>query len=438
MKQRTCPSCKQLMEGDLRFCPFCGIQLPPPEEQGRHNGLESADPSNKMKTVPCLLCGKNIPETNSFCSFCGAERYKSKREKTSGQPTILCAKCKKPNPVGTKFCIQCGDSLGLDGIEKLLQGRKFTGFEVPLTALAVPLISASDATILSQIAEHQGQTSSFPHRVENIGSSQFCTETQSFKSYRTALSKVLFPHNLPNFAITWILVSVIYALWLTVLTSTKDGNPMVLGEVLALVIGVFFPGAAEDEGSVLTFEQVLNNYIRSLPYAVLITAIILAPSLILALVIYRRNESLIEYRVSPISIGFSFGFSLLVPSVIQPGYPTAREQISTRDLGYSYAIGLGVTESATFMLFLVVLGKVAKLYDLGLPEEVSSQLALAFVFAAWGCLFLTFPLANPLWKSVVQFNKGVYYLYLAVTLGFILFNWLFFSDIHTLIYEAHS
>ncbi|MFW9914459.1 MAG: zinc ribbon domain-containing protein [Candidatus Thorarchaeota archaeon] len=440
MTQSTCPLCKRPIEKGLKFCPYCGTEISLHDQreniESSKDGRSSVKPSPTPKLTPCLLCGKEIPVADDFCSFCGAEKYKSKRERLNGQRTFQCPKCNKLNPEGTKFCLQCGQSIEIVGAEKLLEGRKFTGFEIPLTALAVPLISASDATILSQIVEQRGQGSSFPHRVENTGSYLFRVQAQSFKSYRTAISRVLFPYNIPHFVITCILVSVIYALWLTVLTSIKDGNPMVLVELFTLVMETFFPGMAEDTGSVLSVDKVLDNYILSLPYSILISAIIIAPSLILAVIVFRRNESLIEYRVSAISVGFSFGFSLLVPSVIQPGYPIAKEQVSARDLGYGYAVGLLVTEGATFLLFLVVLGKIGKFYDLGLPEDVLSRIALAFVFAAWACLFLTFPLANPLWKTVIQFNKGIYYFCLAMTITFVLFHWLFFSDIHHLIYEA--
>jgi predicted nucleic acid-binding Zn ribbon protein len=437
LTQRACPSCKRILEGEHKFCPFCGVPLPQHEEPAQNGRPSTTDTASLPKTVPCLLCGKDIPATNDFCSYCGAEKYKSKQQRSNFPQTIPCAQCKTPNPPGTKYCLQCGEPIGLTGVEKLLQGKKFTGFEIPLTALAVPLLSASDAAVLNQIADHQGQGSSFPYRVENMGSTQFGVEVESFKSYRNALSNVLFPYNLPGLLATWLLVSIIYALWLTVLTSLRtDENPMVLVEFSSLVIGTFFPQVTEDSGTVLTFEKVLDSYIRGLPYSLLVAAILTAPTLILAVMVFRRNEALIEYRVNPISVGFSFGFSLLVPSVIQPGYPVAREQVPTRDLGYGYALGLLVTEGTTAILFLVVFGKVSDLYELGLPDGIVSQLSLVFVFAAWGCLFLTFPLANPLWKSVVEYNRGVYYIYLAMTFGFILFNWFFFSDIHQLIYEA--
>jgi RNA polymerase subunit RPABC4/transcription elongation factor Spt4 len=440
LTQSTCPSCKRSLEKELKFCPYCGTELSLHDQQKGIDSPSGVGPtirtSHGPKLTPCLLCGKEIPVADDYCSFCGAEKYKSKREGLNRQQAFQCPKCNNLNPEGTKFCLQCGQPIAVVGPEKLLEGRKFTGFEIPLTALAVPLLSASDATILSQIVENRGQGSSFPHRVENTGSYLFRVQAQSFKSYRTAISRVMFPYNLPHIAITCILVSVIYALWLTVLTSVKDGSPMVLVELSTFVIGALFPEMAEDTESALSLEKVLDNYILSLPYSILISTIIIAPSLILAVIVFRRNESLIEYRVSAISVGFSFGFSLLVPSVIQPGYPIAKEQVSARDLGYGYAVGLLVTEGATFLLFLLVLGKIGKFYDLGLPEDVLSRISLAFVFAAWGCLFLTFPLANPLWKTVIQFNKGIYYFCLVLTITFILFHWFFFSDIHHLIYEA--
>ena len=438
LEQKNCPSCKKPVEGINQFCPYCGIKLTAIEEQEKEPALETPTASTEREFVSCLLCGKKIPATNDYCSYCGTQRYKIREEKNNAKKTIPCSKCNSQNPPDNKYCHHCGNPIGLVGIEKLFKGRKFSGFEIPLTALAVPMISSSDAAILTKVLEKQGRESSFPYRVESLGTSLYSIEAKSYKSFRSSITNVLLPYNLPNFIVTCFLVSVVYALWMTVLTSIKNESPLLLGELVTLVTSALSGDQSDTTNSCLTFDRTWDNYVRSLPYSLLVATVLIAPSLILAILVFRQDESLIEYRVSPITVGISFGFSMLVSSVIQPGYPVATEQVPARDLGYAYAIGLFVTEGVTFILFLIVLGETTDVYDLGLPKEVSSHLSLAFVFAAWACLFFTFPIANPLWKSVFQFNKVIYYIFLAMTICFILSNFLYFEDIHTLIYETYN
>ena len=51
-------------------------------------------------TVPCVACGKQIPQGSKFCPECGASQ--TPQEKT-------CAKCGAKLAAGDKFCPECGE-----------------------------------------------------------------------------------------------------------------------------------------------------------------------------------------------------------------------------------------------------------------------------------------------------------------------------------------
>ena len=125
MTQSTCPSCKRSLEKDLKFCPYCGTEISLHDQQKGIDSPTDVKPTIKAspepKLTPCLLCGKEIPVTDDYCSFCGAEKYKSKREGLNRQQAFQCPKCKNLNPAGTKFCLQCGQPIAVAGAEKLLE-----------------------------------------------------------------------------------------------------------------------------------------------------------------------------------------------------------------------------------------------------------------------------------------------------------------------------
>ncbi len=73
--------------------------------------------------VICPKCGVQNPQTNKFCSGCGAKL---------GVQTVPCPKCKAPVPEGTKFCPECGGQVG--GEKKCAS----CGAEVPATSKFCP------------------------------------------------------------------------------------------------------------------------------------------------------------------------------------------------------------------------------------------------------------------------------------------------------------
>jgi len=62
------------------------------------NQPQAAQPV-QAATVPCVSCGKQIPQGSKFCSHCGAAQVK--QEKT-------CAKCGAKLAADAKFCPECG------------------------------------------------------------------------------------------------------------------------------------------------------------------------------------------------------------------------------------------------------------------------------------------------------------------------------------------
>jgi membrane protease subunit (stomatin/prohibitin family) len=64
-------------------------------------GQPSAQPAQAQSApmVACPKCGTANPQTNKFCSSCGAKL---------GMVTVACPKCGAQVPEGTKFCPECG------------------------------------------------------------------------------------------------------------------------------------------------------------------------------------------------------------------------------------------------------------------------------------------------------------------------------------------
>jgi len=81
----VCPDCRQVIQADAKFCPFCGHQI--------------------LVFQQCSHCGKNLPANAKFCLQCG----KPVSEKP--QP-IHCSHCGSENLCHAIFCNQCGEKLG--------------------------------------------------------------------------------------------------------------------------------------------------------------------------------------------------------------------------------------------------------------------------------------------------------------------------------------
>ena len=84
VKSMVCPDCRQAIQADARFCPFCGHQI--------------------LVFQRCLNCGKNLPANAKFCQQCG----KPVAEKP--QP-LKCGRCGTENLDHAMFCNQCGERI---------------------------------------------------------------------------------------------------------------------------------------------------------------------------------------------------------------------------------------------------------------------------------------------------------------------------------------
>lgn len=74
--------------------------------QSPQPGAPPAQPAQGAAVAPmvaCPKCGVQNPQTNKFCSGCGAKL---------GAATTPCLKCKAEIPEGTKFCPECGTQVG--------------------------------------------------------------------------------------------------------------------------------------------------------------------------------------------------------------------------------------------------------------------------------------------------------------------------------------
>ncbi|WP_319547575.1 SPFH domain-containing protein [Desulfogranum marinum] len=80
----VCEECGNAVQGDARFCPYCGHQ--------------------QLIIAQCTHCGKNVTPGARFCSRCG--------HSTEDKPkAVQCGECGNENLPGAHFCNQCGMKL---------------------------------------------------------------------------------------------------------------------------------------------------------------------------------------------------------------------------------------------------------------------------------------------------------------------------------------
>jgi len=80
----VCPDCRQAIQADAKFCPFCGHQI--------------------LVFQRCPDCGKNLPANAKFCLQCG----KPVAEKPL---PMQCSRCGTENLFTAMFCNQCGERI---------------------------------------------------------------------------------------------------------------------------------------------------------------------------------------------------------------------------------------------------------------------------------------------------------------------------------------
>ncbi|MGC8492718.1 MAG: zinc-ribbon domain-containing protein [Syntrophobacteraceae bacterium] len=82
--QTECPSCRNHIPADSKFCPYCGYHVVVFEQ--------------------CRKCRANLPPHSRFCPMCGAG--------VSGEsPQIKCSRCSTENLPDSTFCNGCGEKL---------------------------------------------------------------------------------------------------------------------------------------------------------------------------------------------------------------------------------------------------------------------------------------------------------------------------------------
>ena len=80
----VCPDCRQAIQADAKFCPFCGHQI--------------------LVFQRCPHCGKNLPANAKFCLQCG-------KPVTEKPQPIACGRCGTENLFNALFCNQCGERI---------------------------------------------------------------------------------------------------------------------------------------------------------------------------------------------------------------------------------------------------------------------------------------------------------------------------------------
>ena len=99
VRKRTCPSCGKEVNGDSKFCLYCGTELPALEK-----------PKAETKGDICPVCGRKADAGALFCMGCGTP-LTGKQPKTKEPEEIVCPSCGKQADKGAKFCLSCGSPL---------------------------------------------------------------------------------------------------------------------------------------------------------------------------------------------------------------------------------------------------------------------------------------------------------------------------------------
>lgn len=91
-KKKECVKCKQLIDNNIAFCPFCGS-------------------SQTVETInTCIKCKTQIPANAKFCFNCGAIQTQPSVPVVAEPilPVFTCVSCGNELKQGAKFCPKCG------------------------------------------------------------------------------------------------------------------------------------------------------------------------------------------------------------------------------------------------------------------------------------------------------------------------------------------
>ena len=88
-KGKFCKSCGKQINGDFKFCPYCG-----------------AKNEEETSNIFCLSCGKSIKSDFNVCPFCG-EKVKNKNLENKKEEEIFCKNCGNPIKKDFKICPYC-------------------------------------------------------------------------------------------------------------------------------------------------------------------------------------------------------------------------------------------------------------------------------------------------------------------------------------------
>lgn len=105
----TCVYCGKTIPSSTEFCTFCGAKQEIKEEV-----ILSSEDSKS-----CISCGKLIPSSTEFCTFCGVNQEIKKVEILSPEDSKSCIKCGKILPISDEFCQFCGANQEVEKVEAL-------------------------------------------------------------------------------------------------------------------------------------------------------------------------------------------------------------------------------------------------------------------------------------------------------------------------------
>ena len=94
LPQYKCPSCGEMIVGEHRFCPNCGVNI----KEAVQKLAEKADASETKSTErKCIQCGTVLAPTVKFCPDCGA-----KMEEISAEMEIIQTEETQSEPINEK------------------------------------------------------------------------------------------------------------------------------------------------------------------------------------------------------------------------------------------------------------------------------------------------------------------------------------------------